>query len=75
MLWLTRSGEMEGNMTKATFFIRIVIPVLIGNLLASLLGKYLTDGMIDWKFAIVYTFTWSPIFSVILWINRKSLSS
>jgi len=61
-------------MSKKTFFIRIVIPVLIGNLTASLLGKYLTDGVIDWKFAIVYSLLWTPIFSVILWINRKNLN-
>lgn len=62
-------------MSKKNFFMCIVIPVLIGNFTASILGKYLTAGIIDWKFAMVYSLIWSPIFSVILWTNRKNLNS
>lgn len=62
-------------MKKEAFFIRIVIPVFIGNFTASFLGMYLTDGIVDWNFVIVYSLIWSPIFSVVLWINRENLSS
>ena len=42
------------------------------EILASI-AKYLMDGIIDWKFAALYSLTWSPIFSVVLWRNRKHI--
>lgn len=60
-------------MVKKKFIIHCVIPLLVGNFLASIVAKYLMDGIIDWKFAALYSLTWSPIFSVVLWRNRKHI--